>query len=111
MNANPQRYRFTLLLFAGGILVSAALVASQITEANVVNGQGTNAAPNGPAFDEWVDQDPAPDEGKGKLLGHVERNGEMVEVREALPEEVLEPAADTEADREAGAERAELAPQ
>lgn len=112
MNANSQRYRVTLLLFAGGILVSAALVASQMTEANAVKAQATTSALEGPAFDQWVGQDPASDERKGKLLGQVERNGEMVEVREALPEDGLEPAEDTEAEPEAGAgaERAELAP-
>ena len=111
MNAPSQRYRVTLLLFAGGILVSAALVASQMTEGNAVVAQNTSAAQEGPAFDEWASQDPAPDERKGKLLGQVERNGEMVEVREAVPDEGQETTEGTEAEPETGAEQAERAPQ
>ncbi len=116
MNAPSQRYRMTLLLFAGGILASAALVASQMTEGktgNVVNAPGTSSAQEGPAFDEWAGQDPAPDERKGKLLGQVERNGEMVEVREAVPDEGHGTTEDVEMETapEAGAEQDELAPQ
>ncbi len=108
MTAPSSRYRVTLLLFAGGILISAAVVASQMTEGNATDAQGTTPAQEGPAFADWASEDPSPDERKGKLLGMVERNGEMVEVREALPEEALEPDEDAEA--EAGAERAEPAP-
>ena len=93
MSAPQSRNRIPLLLFAAGILASAALVASLISRGNEMEAAAvTPASGEGPIFDEWVHDDPAAEEGKGALLGHVERNGEMIEIREAPPE------ADAEAD-------------
>jgi hypothetical protein len=110
VSATSQRYRLTLLLFACGVMASAALVASQMTEANAVAAQ-TDAAPQSVAFDQWVDEDPAPDEHKGKLLGRVERNGELVEVREPVADEGIEPVEENDSEPLADAEQGELAPQ
>lgn len=40
---------------------------------------------------QWAGEDTPLEDGKGKLLGHVERNGELIEVREAIAEDAVTP--------------------
>lgn len=42
------------------------------------------------------------EDGKGKLLGHVERNGQLLEVREAVSEEAIPELSEVEANADIG---------
>lgn len=85
---STSRTRLPLLLFAGSVLVVAVVIASTAADnGNAMADATAVAADAGPSFEDWARQDPSPEEPKGKLLGHVERDGQMVEVREMVREE------------------------
>lgn len=83
------RSQLALLLFAGSVLLCAALVAANLRGEGKTEALATSVANEVQPMLTDSEQAP-PAEAKGKLLGRVERNGELVEVREAVPDE--EPA-------------------
>lgn len=86
------RTRLPLLLFVASVLVTAAVISSTVGVGGKAEAESTEVAEDaGPSFEEWARQDPSPEEGKGRLLGHVERDGQLIEVREAVREDGAEP--------------------
>jgi hypothetical protein len=80
-----------MLLFAASVLVCAALVAANLRGEGQTEALTTAVASEmQPAVSHFSDEGASAEAGEGKLLGHVERNGEMVEVREMVADE--EPA-------------------
>ena len=89
------RTRLPLVLFAASVLVTAVVISSTVGQNDMAEAEATDVAQDtGPSFDEWARQDPSPDEGKGRLLGHVERDGQMIEVREMVREDRAETGAE-----------------
>lgn len=85
------RTRLPLVLFAASVLLIAVVISSTVGRNDLADAEATEVAQDtGPSFDDWARQDSSPEQGKGRLLGHVERDGQVIEVREM--------------DREAGAE-------
>ena len=85
------RARLPLLLFAASVLVTAVVISSTVGAGGKAEADATEVAQDtGPSFDEWARQDPSLEEGKGRLLGHVERDGQLIEVREAVREDGAE---------------------
>lgn len=85
------RSQLAMLLFAASVLVCAALVAANLRGEGQTEALATAVASEmQPAVSQFGEDSSPPEPGQGKLLGHVERNGEMVEVREMVPDE--EPA-------------------
>lgn len=83
------RSQLALLLFAGSVLLCAALVAANLRGEGKTEALATSVATEmQPMLADTVTTPPA--EAQGRLLGRVERDGELVEVREAAPDE--EPA-------------------
>lgn len=82
------RTRLPLVLFATSVLVTAVVISSTVGQNDTAKAEATEVSQDtGPSFDEWARQDPSPEEGKGRLLGHVERDGQMIEVREMVRED------------------------
>lgn len=94
------RNRWIALLFAISMIVSALTIvpeAAKIAEAEET-GAPVDAQAAAPSFDEWANADSGENDGRGKVIGHVERNGEMIEVRELPAAEDPERADDPTAD-------------
>ncbi len=106
MSAPVSRSQLALLLFAGSVLVCAALVAANLRGDRKAEALATAVATEmQPAVSQFSDEKSPTEPGQGKLLGHVERNGEIVEVREMVADE--EPAfgdPDTDAEPESDSE-------
>ena len=83
------RSQLALLLFAGSVLLCAALVAANLRGDGKTEALATSVAAEMQPMLANSETTPPP-ESQGRLLGRVERDGELVEVREAAPDE--EPA-------------------
>ncbi len=82
------RSQLAMLLFAASVLVCAALVAANLRGEGQTEALATAVATEmQPAVSQFNDDTSSAEPGQGKLLGHVERNGEMVEVREMVADE------------------------
>lgn len=78
------RNRWIALFFAISMIVSAIAIvpqAAKIAEAKQTSAPVDTQA-KAPSFDEWANSDSGENDGRGKVIGHVERNGELIEVRE-----------------------------
>lgn len=89
MTSPSSRNRIAAWVFGASVVLTAALIASQVASEDKVAPEpsATAEAAAGPVFDEWAKDAPDPDEGKGKLIGHVERDGQMIEVRQLPPDQ------------------------
>ncbi len=93
MSDARSTYRFALLLLGGSVLVAGALIANGMSSRSAVpvepEGAAAEAAaalPEQSAFEKWAAEGDAAD-GKGRLIGEIERDGKMVELRQ-LPDGV-----------------------
>lgn len=92
MSDPRSTYRYAALLLGASVLVVGALIATGISDANsapsasVTDAAADLAQPNQSAFAAWADEGDEADE-KGRLIGEIERDGKMVELRQ-LPEGV-----------------------
>lgn len=93
MSDARSTYRFAVLLLSGSVLVVGALIASGMNNRSAIplepEGAAAEAAaalPEQSAFEKWAAEGDASD-GKGRLIGEIERDGKMVELRQ-LPEGV-----------------------
>lgn len=101
MDSPSKRMRFATLLLGGSILATAAAVLFRPeSDGKPAEQASTAAAPTSQQFDQWVERDT--EAARGPVVGVVEKNGEMVEVRQAPADEnvavPLDPAAADEAD-------------
>lgn len=89
MSDARSTYRYAALLLGGSVLVVGALIASGIHGTSAAVSAEETGAPvaaraNSPEFEKWAaDSDEV--DGKGRLIGEIERNGKMVELRQ-LPD-------------------------
>ncbi|MBB4612818.1 hypothetical protein [Novosphingobium taihuense] len=90
MAETKSTYRFAAMLLVGSVLAVAALVVTGLEKAKAPSDQASIAATVAKADDEdfrkWADEGDVAD-GKGRLIGEIEHNGKMVELRE-LPRNV-----------------------
>lgn len=93
MSDARSTYRFAVLLLGGSVLVVGALIANGMNSGANVSSEPEGAAaeaaaalPEQSAFEKWAAEGDVAD-GKGRLIGEVERDGKMVELRQ-LPEGV-----------------------
>lgn len=88
MSAARSTHRYAVFLLCGSLLVVSAVIANEIYGAAAVPQAGDSAtgeaaalAPDQPAFDKWVHDSESAD-GKGRLIGEIERDGKIVELRQ-----------------------------
>lgn len=82
MDAPSGRKKFATLLLVGSILATAAAVLFRPQAQSAPVAAQTAAAPAAnEQFERWVEQDA--EAGKGRIVGVVEKDGTLVEVREA----------------------------
>lgn len=116
MSDARSTYRYAVFLLGGSVLVVSALIASGLSskasapaQAEIATGENGEALQRQSAFEKWADEGEMA-EVKGRLIGEVELDGKMVELRQ-LPEGVEpgHPDQDLPAD-EVAAGRGEPAP-
>jgi len=96
MDSPSKRMRFATLLLGGSILATAAAVLFRPAADDKPAEQASSSPASTPQqFDQWVERDN--EAARGPVVGVVENNGEMVEVRQASLDETgaipLDPAA------------------
>lgn len=88
MAESRSTYRYAALLLVGSVLAVAALVVSGIENADAPAAEASTVATatrtEDADFRKWAD-DGDVEEGKGRLIGEIEHNGQMVELRELPP--------------------------
>lgn len=88
MAETRSTYRYAAMLLVGSVLAVAALVVTGLESAKSPAAQATTIADSAPAddtdFRRWA-ADSEDVDGKGRLIGEIERNGKMVELRELPP--------------------------
>jgi hypothetical protein len=81
-------YRYAAMLLVGSVMAVTALVVTGLESARTPAAQATASAEIVPAddtdFRRWA-ADSEDVDGKGRLIGEIERNGKMVELRELPP--------------------------
>lgn len=88
MSDARSTYRYAAMIAGGSVLVVGAVIVSNMDSAKTApSADSTSAAearqPDESAFAQWADDDSA--DGKGRLIGEIERDGKMVELRQ-LPD-------------------------
>lgn len=93
MSDARSTYRYAVLLLGGSVLVVGALIASGLSskasapaQADIATAENAAALQGQSAFEKWADEGEMA-EGKGRLIGEVELDGKMVELRQ-LPDGV-----------------------
>lgn len=88
MAETKSTYRYAVMLLVGSVLAVTALVVSELDKTAVPDAEASTVATVARAeeddFRKWADDGDAAD-GKGRLIGEIERNGQMVELRELPP--------------------------
>ncbi len=82
MDSLSGRMRFATLLLGGSILATAAAVLFRPdADDKPAESPSSAAAPSAQQFDQWVERDT--EAARGPVVGVVDKDGEMVEVRQA----------------------------
>lgn len=88
MAETRSTYRYAGMLLVGSVLAVAALVVSGLDQADAPAAEASTVATvarhDDADFKKWADDGDVAD-GKGRLIGEIERNGQMVELRELPP--------------------------
>lgn len=88
MAESRSTYRYAALLLVGSVLAVAALVITGIDNADAPAAEASTLATatrtDDADFKKWADDGDVAD-GKGRLISEIERNGQMVELRELPP--------------------------
>jgi hypothetical protein len=107
MSDARSTYRLAALLLGASVLAVGSLVVSGYDRAHTEAAAATESAPDtvdpadrgqSPSFEKWAEDSDEAD-GKGRLIGEIERDGKMVELRQ-LPDApgAEEPTQDSPAD-------------